>query len=227
VRNVGCTIEPGQKVGLVGESGAGKTTFINLLLRTYDIQDGEITIDGQNIAQVTQDSLHQNIGVIPQDPSLFHRTLFENIHYGAPEKNSELVYEAAKLASAHDFIVNTENKYGTLVGERGIKLSGGQRQRIVIARAFLKNAPILILDEATSALDSMTEREIQSALWKLMQGKTCIVVAHRLSTLIDMDRILVFDEGKIVQDGTHADLCKQEGIYKNLWNTQMNKFNTI
>lgn len=222
--NFSCIIRPGQKVGLVGESGAGKTSFVNLLLRTYDIQQGEIIIDKQNIAKFTQDSLHKNIGVIPQDPSLFHRTIFENIQYGDPQKSEAEVYEAAKNASAHEFILSTPEGYKSLVGERGVKISGGQRQRIAIARAFLKNAPILILDEATSALDSVTEREIQITLWNLMKDKTCIVVAHRLSTLVDMDRILVFDEGGIVQDGTHAELSKINGIYRNLWDTQVNGF---
>lgn len=222
--NFSCIIRPGQKVGLVGESGAGKTSFVNLLMRTYDIQQGEIIIDKQNIAKVTQDSLHKNIGVIPQDPSLFHRTLFENIQYGDPQKSEAEVYEAAKNASAHEFILSTPDGYKSLVGERGVKISGGQRQRIAMARAFFKNAPILILDEATSALDSITERDIQTALWNLMKNKTCIVVAHRLSTLVEMDRILVFDEGKIVQDGTHIELSTIDGIYRNLWNTQVNGF---
>jgi ATP-binding cassette subfamily B protein len=222
--NFSCILKPGQKVGLVGESGAGKTTFVNLLLRMYDIQQGEIRIDSQNIAHVTQDSLYKNIGVIPQDPSLFHRTLFENIQYGDLLKSDDEVYEAARNASAYDFILSTPKRYKSLVGERGVKISGGQRQRIAIARAFLKAAPILILDEATSALDSVTEREIQATLWKLMKGKTCIVIAHRLSTLVDMDRILVLDQGKIVQDGTHAELSAQIGIYKHLWDTQSNGF---
>lgn len=222
--NFSCTIKPGEKVGLVGQSGAGKTTFVNLLLRTYDVQSGFISIDGQDISVVKQDSLHRAIATIPQDPSLFHRTLYENIAYGDPESTTEQVYEAARRAEAHEFILATEDGYNSMVGERGIKISGGQRQRIAIARAFLKNAPILILDEATSALDSVTEREIQSSLWRLMQGKTCIVVAHRLSTLVDMDRILVFEKGTIVQDGSHAELSKQEGAYKTLWDTQVNGF---
>jgi ATP-binding cassette subfamily B protein len=222
--NFSCTIKSGEKIGLVGESGAGKTTFVNLLLRQYDVQSGSIFIDNQNIKFISQDSLHQNIGIIPQDPSLFHRSLYENISYGNPIKNEFEVYQAANSASAHDFIIKTENGYNTLVGERGIKLSGGQRQRITIARAFLKNSPILILDEATSALDSVTEKEIQKTLWQLMQNKTCIVVAHRLSTLLDMDRILVFEKGKIIQDGSHTQLIANEGVYKKLWETQVSGF---
>jgi len=217
-------IEPGQKVGLVGYSGSGKTTFVNLILRLYDLNSGSILIDGQNIKDVTQASLHTAIGMIPQDPSLFHRTLRENILYGDLTVNEHEMINAAKRASAHEFITKLPEKYNSLVGERGVKLSGGQRQRIAIARAMLKNAPILILDEATSQLDSVTEQQIQEALWDLMQGKTSIVIAHRLSTLLQMDRILVFDEGKIIEDGSHKQLLARQGLYKTLWDAQVGGF---
>lgn len=219
------TIPHGQKVGLVGHSGSGKSTFVNLILRLYDVDGGRILIDGQDISKATLDSLHRAIGMIPQDPSLFHRSLFENIAYGA--ENASLsatkqdAIEAAKKAHAHKFIEKLPHGYNSLVGERGVKLSGGQRQRISIARAFLKNAPILILDEATSQLDSVTENLIQESLKNLMKDKTTLVVAHRLSTLEMMDRILVFDRGKIVEDGTHEELLKINGIYKRLWSAQV------
>jgi len=217
-------IEPGQKVGLVGYSGGGKTTFVNLILRLYDINSGSINIDGQDIKDVTQDSLHEAIGMIPQDPSLFHRSLMDNIRYGRIDATDAEVIAAAKSAHAHEFIIKLANGYESLVGERGIKLSGGQRQRIAIARAILKNAPILILDEATSQLDSITEQQIQDSLWRLMQNKTSIVVAHRLSTLLKMDRILVFAEGKIIEDGGHQQLLAQDGLYKTLWDAQVGGF---
>jgi len=222
--NKSIIIEAGQKVGLVGYSGSGKSTFVNLILRLYDVTDGRILIDGQDIRECTQDSLRQNIAMIPQDPSLFHRTLIENIRYGRSDANDESVVEAAKRAHAHEFIVKLPQGYNSLVGERGVKLPGGQRQRIAIARAILKNAPILILDEATSALDSVVESDIQQSLWDLMQGKTTIVIAHRLSTLLHMDRILVFDMGKIVEDGTHTELLAMNGIYKTLWEAQVGGF---
>ncbi|MDG7055830.1 MAG: ABC transporter ATP-binding protein/permease [Wolbachia endosymbiont of Menacanthus eurysternus] len=209
-------IESGQKVGLVGYSGGGKSTFVSLILRLYDVKSGKISIDGQDIRNVTQDSLHKNIGMIPQDPSLFHRTLMENIRYGKADASDDEVIEAAKRAHAHEFISKLPQGYESLVGERGVKLSGGQRQRIAIARAILKNAPILILDEATSQLDSVTESDIQKSLWELMQGKTTIVIAHRLSTLLHMDRILVFDKGKIIEDGTHQALLNKSGMYKSM-----------
>lgn len=218
------TLFSGQKTGLVGYSGSGKTTFVNLILRLYDVTQGRILIDTQDIRHVTQDSLHTAIGMIPQDPSLFHRTLKENISYGRPEATDEEVIEAAKKAHAHEFIQTLPHRYDSLVGERGVKLSGGQRQRIAIARTILKNAPILILDEATSQLDSVTESYIQDALWKVMEGKTTIVIAHRLSTLLHMDRILVFDHGKIVEDGTHKDLLEKGGLYKTLWDAQVGGF---
>lgn len=222
--NLSVSIKPGQKVGLVGYSGSGKSTFVNLILRLYDVTGGRVLIDGQDIYHVTQGSLRQAIGMIPQDPSLFHRTLKENICYGQTEASDDAVVEAAKRAHAHDFITALPHGYASLVGERGVKLSGGQRQRIAIARAVLKNAPVLILDEATSQLDSVTESYIQESLWKLMQNKTTIVIAHRLSTLLHMDRILVFDQGKIVEDGTHQDLLANKGLYKTLWDAQVGGF---
>jgi ATP-binding cassette subfamily B protein len=218
-------IPSGQKIGLVGFSGSGKTTFVNLILRLFDISSGQIMIDGQDIAKVTQDSLRENISMIPQDTSLFHRTLMENIRYGKPTASDEEVIEASKRAHCHEFVLRLEKGYDSLVGERGIKLSGGQRQRIAIARAMLKNAPILILDEATSALDSVTEKHIQDGLHTLMQNHTTIVIAHRLSTLSEMDRILVFDKGTILEDGTHKQLMKdKKGHYARLWKLQAGGF---
>ena len=223
-QNKSIVIAPGSKIGLVGYSGSGKSTFVNLILRLYDIVDGAISIDGQDIRDVTQHSLHENIGMIPQDPSLFHRSLMENIRYGRMLASDEEVFEAATRAHAHEFIEKLPLKYESLVGERGIKLSGGQRQRIAIARVILKDAPILILDEATSALDSVIEQEIQSSLLELMSDKTTIVIAHRLSTLLHMDRVLVFDDGKIVEDGTHSELLAHNGLYKTLWDAQVGGF---
>jgi ATP-binding cassette, subfamily B, bacterial len=217
-------IEPGQKVGLVGHSGGGKSTFVNLILRLFDVSQGAVLIDGNDIKGVTQDSLRHNIGMIPQDPSLFHRTILENIQYGRVNATREEVITASRHAHAHEFIEGLSQGYDSLVGERGVKLSGGQRQRIAIARAFLKNAPILILDEATSQLDSVTEQYIQESLWELMQNKTTIVIAHRLSTLLHMDRILVFDKGKIVEDGTHQVLLAKGGLYSELWRAQVGGF---
>ncbi|MFP3035947.1 MAG: ABC transporter ATP-binding protein [Wolbachia sp.] len=217
-------IESGQKVGLVGYSGGGKSTFVNLILRLYDVKSGKISIDGQDIRNVTQDSLHRNIEMIPQDPSLFHRTLMENMRYGKADASDDEVIEAAKRAHVHEFISKLPQGYESLVGERGVKFSGGHRQRIAIARAILENAPILILDEATSQLDSVTESDIQKSLWELMKGKTTIVIAHRLSTLLHMDRILVFDQGKIIEDGTHQALLDKNGMYKTLWDEQVDGF---
>lgn len=222
--NKNITIARGEKVGLVGFSGSGKSTFVNLILRLFDIESGVIKIDGQDIAKVTQDSLHENIAIIPQDTSLFHRTLMENIRYGKINATDEEVIEVAKRAYAHDFIIQLPYKYNTLVGERGINLSGGQRQRIAIARAMLKDAPIVILDESTSALDSVTEKHIQESLECLMYRKTTIVIAHRLSTLCKMDRILVFDKGRIVEDGTHQDLLKANSHYTLMWKMQIDGF---
>lgn len=218
------TIAPGEKVGLVGFSGSGKTTFVNLLLRLFDIQEGKIIIDGQDIKTVTQASLRANISMIPQDTSLFHRNLIENIRYGKTAATDEQVIAASKLAYCHEFIVQLSEQYDTLVGERGIKLSGGQRQRIAVARAILKDAPILVLDEATSALDSVTEKYIQDSLNTLMQGRTTIVIAHRLSTLAEMDRILVFEQGKIIEEGNHEALLAKKGRYARMWTMQAGGF---
>lgn len=222
--NFNLTIKPGQRVGLVGPSGAGKTTFVSLLLRQHDIQSGEIMIDGQNIAQVTQDSLREHIAVVPQEPLLFHRSIRENIAYGKPEATQAEIEAVAKKAQAHDFITDLPDGYDTLVGERGVKLSGGQKQRVAIARAMLKDAPILVLDEATSALDSESEVAIQKALHELMEGKTVIAVAHRLSTLREMDRILVLEAGQIAEDGNHTTLSKAGGTYQRLWEHQAGGF---
>ncbi|MBY0355424.1 MAG: ABC transporter ATP-binding protein/permease [Rickettsiales bacterium] len=217
-------IEAGEKVGLVGFSGSGKTTLINLLLRLYDVQSGAIRIDGQDLREVTQASLHRAIAVIPQETALFHRSLMDNIRYGLPDADDAAVMAAAEKAQSHAFIMGLEQGYATEVGERGVKLSGGQRQRIALARAFLKDAPILIMDEATSALDSMTERVIQDKMQDLMQGKTAIVIAHRLSTLSQLDRILVFDKGRLIEEGAHTALLAQGGHYSTLWNLQAGGF---
>lgn len=217
-------IKPGEKVGLVGLSGGGKTTITKLILRFMDISGGTITIDGQDISKLRQSELRQHIAYVPQEPLLFHRSLAENIAYGSLEATPEEVKAVAKMANAHEFITNLPEGYRTLVGERGVKLSGGQRQRIVIARAMLKNAPIILLDEATSALDSESESLIQSALWKLMENRTAIVIAHRLSTIQKMDRILVLDKGKIVEEGNHKELLQKNGTYAKLWNHQSGGF---
>lgn len=209
-----------QKVGLVGFSGSGKTTFVSLILRNFDIRSGEILIDNQNVMDVKQDSLRKQIAIIPQESILFHRTIMENIKYGNIDATDDEVIEAAKKAYAHDFIINLPDKYNTMVGERGTKLSGGQRQRIAIARAILKNTKILVLDEATSALDSISEYYIQQSLRDLMKDKTVIIIAHRLSTLLHLDRILVFSRGNIVEDGTHQELISKNGQYTKLWNVQ-------
>ncbi len=218
--NLSINIESKQQVGLVGFSGSGKSTFVNLILRLFEPQAGAINIDNQDILKVTQDSLRESVSMIPQDPQLFHRSLMENIRYGRLDASDDEVIEAAKKAHAHEFILQTEKQYNSLVGERGVKLSGGQRQRIAIARAILKDSPILILDEATSALDSVTEKKIQAGLETLMKGRTVVVVAHRLSTIADMDRILVFDQGKIIEDGSHGQLLQRNGHYAHLWNMQ-------
>lgn len=218
------SIAPGERVGLVGFSGSGKTTFLNLLLRHYDVQGGRILIDGQDIAKVTQDSLHEAIAVIPQDTSLFHHSLRDNIRYSRPHATQEEVIAAATQAQCHEFIMGLEKGYDTEVGERGVKLSGGQRQRIALARAILKNAPILVMDEATSALDSVTERVIQESMQTLMQGRTAIVIAHRLSTLAHLDRILVFEKGRLIEQGTHAALLADGGHYATLWQMQAGGF---
>jgi ATP-binding cassette subfamily B protein len=217
-------ISPGEKVGLVGHSGSGKTTLTRLLLRFSDLDSGTIEIDGQDITRITQDDLRRSISYVPQEPLLFHRSLSENIAYGNPDATEAEVIKAAKGAHAHEFVERLPQGYETLVGERGIKLSGGQRQRIAIARAMLKNAPILMLDEATSALDSDSEQLIQDALWRLMEGRTAIVIAHRLSTIQRMDRIVVLDEGKIMEQGTHAELIHLGGQYAKLWSHQSGGF---
>lgn len=217
-------IKSGEHIGLVGRSGSGKTTITKLMLRFMEVNDGIISIDGHDINKVTQASLRQAISYVPQDPALFHRSLADNIRYSNPDATIESVKKAAKLAHAHEFIEKLPLGYNTLVGERGIKLSGGQRQRIAIARAMLKDAPILLLDEATSALDSESEKLIQDALWKLMEGKTTIVIAHRLSTIQKMDRILVLDDGKILEDGNHKALIAKKGVYAALWKHQSGGF---
>jgi ATP-binding cassette subfamily B protein len=223
-KNKSIIIEPGQKIGLVGLSGSGKSSFVNLILRLFDVESGKILIDGQNIKKVTQDSLREHIALIPQDISLFHRSLMENIRYGRINASDKEVIAASKKAHCHEFINKLPEGYNSLVGERGIKLSGGQRQRIAIARAILKNAPILILDEATSALDSMTEQLIQEGLHLVMQGRTTIVIAHRLSTLSEMDRILVFEQGRIIEDGSHKELLQKESYYSRMWAMQAGGF---
>jgi ATP-binding cassette subfamily B protein len=215
------TIKPGERVGLVGHSGSGKTTFIKLIQRLHDVSDGTIRIDGQDISKVTQMSLRQQIAIVQQEPILFHRSLAENIAYARPNATQTEIENAAKLASAHGFITALPKGYGTLVGERGVKLSGGERQRIAIARAFLADAPVLILDEATSSLDSESEMLIQHAMERLMQGRTTLVVAHRLSTVRSLDRLLVFSHGAIAEEGTHLSLIqKKSGIYRGLFERQ-------
>ncbi|UCJ15569.1 ABC transporter ATP-binding protein/permease [Pseudomonas sp. MM211] len=213
-------IPAGQRVGLVGSSGSGKSTLLNLLLRLYDVNGGQVTIDGVDVREVTQQSLHQQIGLIPQEPGLFHRSIRENIHYGRLDASQEELAAAIHRAGASAFIESMDKGYDSLVGERGVKLSGGQRQRIAIARVVLKNAPILVMDEATSSLDSITEHFIQNKLDEIMDGKTVIVVAHRLSTVAHLDRIVVFDKGRIVEDGSHQELLKKRGYYYRLWSRQ-------
>jgi ATP-binding cassette subfamily B multidrug efflux pump len=223
------TIKPGEKVGLIGRSGSGKSTLVNLLLRFYDLEKGRILIDGQDIAAVRQESLRAAVGMVTQDTSLLHRSVLENILYGQPNAGMDAAIEAAKRAHAHEFILKLEDKdgrkgYDARAGERGVKLSGGQRQRIAIARVLLKNAPILILDEATSALDSEAEGAIQEQLFNLMAGKTVIAIAHRLSTIAAMDRLIVLNQGRIVEEGNHAELLRRGGLYAELWNRQSGGF---
>ncbi|MEA2918679.1 MAG: ATP-binding cassette, subfamily bacterial, partial [Bradyrhizobium sp.] len=218
-------ISAGERVGLVGRSGSGKTTFIKLVQRLYDVSGGRILIDNQDIADATQQSLRSQIAIVQQDPILFHRSLAENIAYGRPGASMAAIEQAARLANAHEFILRLPKGYGTLVGERGVKLSGGERQRVALARAFLADAPVLILDEATSSLDSESEALIQQAMERLMKGRTSIVIAHRLSTVRSLDRILVFDRGRIVEQGTHAALAKRPGgIYRGLFERQVLEF---
>ncbi|HLP70975.1 MAG TPA: ABC transporter ATP-binding protein, partial [Rhizobium sp.] len=229
IEDFSLVVNPGEKVGLVGRSGAGKTTLMNLLLRFYDLEKGRILVDGQDIATVSQDSLRSMVGVVTQDTSLLHRSIRDNIAYGRPQASDAEVIEAAKRANAWEFIeglVDYKGRTGldAQVGERGVKLSGGQRQRIAIARVFLKNAPILVLDEATSALDSEVEAAIQESLFSLMEGKTVIAIAHRLSTLTQMDRLIVLDKGRIIETGTHSELVALGGIYADLWNRQSGGF---
>lgn len=218
--NFSLNIKPGQKIGLVGKSGSGKTTLTRLLLRLVDIQEGSIKVDGQEISKVSQVSLRKQIAYVPQEPLLFHRSIAENIAYGRPDATDEEIRLAARDANALEFIEALPDGFDTITGERGVKLSGGQRQRIAIARAILTNAPILVLDEATSALDSESEHLIQSALQRLMEGKTSIVIAHRLSTVASLDRIVVLKNGKIAEDGTHAQLLRENGEYASLWEKQ-------
>jgi ATP-binding cassette subfamily B multidrug efflux pump len=229
LENFTLTIRPGEKVGVVGRSGAGKSTLVNLLLRFYDIEGGRILIDGQDIAGVTQDSLRASIGMVTQDTSLLHRSVRDNILYGRPDATEEMMLDAARRAEAVDFVAGLTDPKGRKgfdahVGERGVKLSGGQRQRVAIARVMLKDAPILILDEATSALDSEVEAAIQQNLYRLMEGKTVIAIAHRLSTIAAMDRLVVMDRGRIVEQGTHAELIEHGGIYAQLWARQSGGF---
>jgi ATP-binding cassette subfamily B protein len=218
-------VRAGERVGLVGRSGSGKTTFVKLVQRLYDVSDGRILIDGQDISYATQQSLRSQIAIVQQEPILFHRSLAENIAYGAPGAGMAAIEHAARLANAHDFILRLPKGYGTLVGERGVKLSGGERQRVALARAFLADAPLLILDEATSSLDSESEALIQEAMERLMKGRTSIVIAHRLSTVRGMDRILVFDRGEIIEQGNHAALtARRDGIYRSLFERQAMEF---
>lgn len=217
-------INPGERVGFVGPSGGGKSTLTHLLLRFEDVQAGEVLIDGQNISKATQSSLRDAVGYVPQEPLLFHRSIKENIAYGKPIASQASIQKAASMAYAHDFIEELSDGYDTVVGERGVKLSGGQRQRIAIARAILKDAPILVLDEATSALDSESEQLIQEAMWQLIDGKTALIIAHRLSTIQRMDRIIVLDHGQIVEQGSHKELLKLDGVYAKLWKHQSGGF---
>jgi ATP-binding cassette subfamily B multidrug efflux pump len=229
LRDLTLAIRPGEKVGLVGRSGAGKSTLVNLLLRFFDTEGGAIRIDGQDVRDVTQDSLRARIGMVTQDPSLLHRSVRENILYGRPDASEREMEKAARRAEAHDFILGLADSEGRMgydarVGERGVKLSGGQRQRIALARVILKDAPVLVLDEATSALDSEVEAAIQETLYGVMQGKTVIAIAHRLSTIARMDRIVVLDDGRIAEEGTHAELLARGGLYARFWNRQAGGF---
>jgi len=229
LKDLNLSIRPGEKIGLVGRSGAGKSTLVNLLLRFYELESGRILIDGQDIAHVTQDSLRAQVGMVTQDTSLLHRSVRDNLLYGRPDASDEQMHAAAERAEAQAFIATLSDPKGRTgfeahVGERGVKLSGGQRQRIAIARVMLKDAPILLLDEATSALDSEVEAAIQTSLYRLMEGKTVVAIAHRLSTIAAMDRLVVMDEGVIVEQGTHAELLAHNGLYARLWAHQSGGF---
>jgi ATP-binding cassette subfamily B multidrug efflux pump len=229
LKDLNLIIKPGEKVGLVGRSGVGKSTIVNLLLRFYDVESGKILIDGQNVQHVTQNSLREQIGMVTQDTSLLHRSVRDNLLYGRPDATEAEMIAAAKRAEAHDFILGLSDikgrtGYDAHVGERGVKLSGGQRQRIAIARVMLKDAPILLLDEATSALDSEVENAIQASLYTLMEGKTVVAIAHRLSTIAAMDKLIVLDEGKIVEVGDHQTLLAQGGLYQTFWTHQSGGF---
>jgi ATP-binding cassette subfamily B multidrug efflux pump len=229
IDNFHLTVRPGEKIGLIGPSGAGKSTVVNLLLRFYDLAGGRILIDGQDIAEVTQDSLRSQIGMVTQDTSLLHRSVRDNILYGRPGASDEEMIQAAQRAQAHEFIkgladLQGRRGYDAMVGERGVKLSGGQRQRVAIARVMLKDAPILLLDEATSALDSEVEAAIQASLNDLMRGKTVIAIAHRLSTIAAMDRLIVLEHGRVVEEGDHHSLLAKGGLYARLWSHQSGGF---
>ncbi|MCL4137916.1 UNVERIFIED_CONTAM: hypothetical protein GTU68_016307 [Idotea baltica] len=229
IEDLDLTIRSGEKIGLIGRSGAGKSTLVNLLLRFYDLERGRILIDGQDIAKVRQDDIRANVGVVTQDTSLLHRSIFENVAYGKPDVGRDEVEAALEKAHALDFVseltdLNGRTGLDAHVGERGVKLSGGQRQRIAIARVLLKNAPILALDEATSALDSEVELAIQESLFDLMEGKTVIAIAHRLSTIAAMDRLIVMDKGQIIEEGSHGELLEQNGLYAQLWQHQSGGF---
>ena len=229
IEQLSLDVKPGEKIGLVGRSGAGKSTIVNLLLRFYDVESGTISIDGQDIARATQESLRAQIGMVTQDTSLLHRSVRENIVYGRPGADDGAMIAAARRAEAHEFIGTLADPkgrsgYDAHVGERGVKLSGGQRQRVAIARVMLKDAPILLLDEATSALDSEVEAAIQQSLYRLMEGKTVVAIAHRLSTIAAMDRLIVLDRGRVVEEGTHASLLAKDGLYARLWEHQSGGF---
>jgi ATP-binding cassette subfamily B protein len=229
LRDVSLSVAPGEKIGIVGASGAGKSTLVALLLRLYDTESGRILLDGIDVRSVTQESLRRQIGMVTQETAMFNRSARENILYGRPDATDDEMFAAARAAEAHEFILTLKDHqgrsgYDAYLGERGVKLSGGQRQRIALARAFLKDAPILVLDEATSALDSEIEASVQDALGRIMQGKTVLAIAHRLSTIAEMDRIIVLDQGHIVEQGTHPQLLAQSGLYARYWNRQSGGF---